>query len=314
MTSRITILLACVLLSTGTRPASALDFNLDISSYNYNNPTASYGVSVHLDADFNDFDELVDGYSVTSPDGTFVLFVSTESFSASQGFLFPDFTAATDAVYGEWTLESLVLGIPLDSQTFRVTSAGLSAADYRPAQITMPSFGATGVSPQPIITFSGPAGATDIGIGLSPETGAYPNGGFDLLPASASQYMPPYQLNAGLNEVYVIYHLPNGNPDKVNIEPPPGARWNAVFSRACLAFSEFSVGGTELRLAGPERVDNGFQWSFPTESGRDYDVEFTEDLNSGNWQVLETITGDGTAKSFQVAADPDTRFFRVVKR
>lgn len=315
MNSRTKAFLLCAFLFTSARVASALDFNVDISSYNYSNSIINYGVSVHLSADFNDFDELVDGYSVTSPDGTFVLVVSTESFNASQGFLFPTLPVATAAVYGDWTFESLVLGFPLESQTFRVSSAGLSVADYPPAQITMPSFQAGGVSPQPIITFSGPPGATDIGIGLSPAAGEYPNEGFAFLPPSAGQYTPTFTLNPGLNEVYVIFYLPNGNPDKVLIESPSGIGWNAVLTRACLAFSEFSVGGGgELRLTGPERGGEGFRWSFPTESGRTYDVEFKEDLNASDWQVLQTITGDGSAKTFTVSANQNARFFRIARR
>ena len=314
MKSRTAILLTCTLLFCGERLASALDFNVDISSYNYSNSVVSYGVSVHLDADFSDFDDFVDGFVVTSPDGRFSLSVNTDSFSASQGFLFPNFPAATAAVYGVWTLEQTIIGIPLDSQTFRVSSAGLSVADYRPAQITSPSFRATGVSPQPIITFSGPPGATSIGIGLSPETGTYPNGGFAFLPGNASQHTPPFQLSAGLNEVYVIYYLPAGNPEKVIIESPSGVAWNAVFSRACLAFSEFTVGGAELRLLGPERVGEQFRWSFATESGRTYDVLYKDDLNSATWLTLQTINGDGGTKSFTVTPGQPARFFQVAQR
>ena len=314
MKSRTAILLTCVLLFIGERLSSALDFNVDISSYNYSNSIVSYGVSVHLDADFSDFDELVDGFVVTSPDGTFSLSVSTESFSASQGFLFPNFPAATAAIYGEWTLEQTVIGLPFDSQTFRVSSAGLSVADYRPAQITSPSFRATGVSPQQIITFAGPAGATQIGIGLSPETGTYPNGGFAFLTANASQHTPPFQLSAGLNKVYVIYYLPAGEPEKVAIESPSDVAWNAVFSRACLAFSEFTVDGSELRLLGLERVGAQFRWSFASEAGRTYDVLYKDDLNSATWLTLQTINGDGGAKSFTVTPDQSARFFQVMRR
>jgi len=314
MKSRTALLLACALPFSGERLASALDFNVDISSYNYSNSVVSYGVSVHLDADFSDFNDFVDGFTVTSPDGMFSLSVSAESLSASQGFLFPNFPAATTAVYGDWTLEQTIIGLPLDSQIFRVSSAGLSAADYRPAQITSPSFRATGVSPQPNITFSGPPGATDIGIGLSPETGTYPNGGFAFLPANASQHTPPFQLSAGLNEVYVIYYLPAGNPDKVVIESPSDVAWNAVFSRACLAFSEFTVDGAELRLLGPERIGAQFRWSFATEAGRTYDVLYKDDLNSATWLPLQTINGDGSVKSFTVTPGQSARFFQVARR
>ena len=314
MTSQVRILLASLLLFIGARPASALDFNLDISSYTYSNSVVSYGVSAHLDVDLGDFDELIDGFTVTSPDGMLSLSVSIESLSASQGFLFPNFPAATEAVYGDWTLESTTIGIPFDSQTFRVSSAGLSTADYHPAQISSPAFRATGVSPQPIITFSGPPDATYIAIGLSPETGTYPHDGSTSLPANTSQFAPPFQLSAGLNEVYVVYYLSSGNPEMVVIESPSSVGWNAAFSRACLAFSEFTVGSGELKLIGPERLGNQFRWSFASEFGRTYDIEFKDNLNAANWQVLQTITGDGGVKTFTVSATLGRRFFRVARR
>ncbi len=314
MKSLTRFLLGCLLFLMAARPAAALDFSIDVSSYTFSNSIINYGVSVHLNADINDFDELIDGFQVTSPDGTFSLFVDTETLSASQGFLYPIFPDATDVIYGEWTLESLVLGLSFESYTFQVSDAGLSVLDYRPAQINFPSFGATGISPRPGISFAGPPDATQIGVGLTPATGEYPNGGFALLPASATQYLPPYQLTAGSNDLYVIYYLPNGNPDKVLIETPSEVAWNAVFTRSCIAFSEFTVSATDLRILGVERVGDAFRWRFPTEVGRTYDVEFTEDLNATSWQILQTIAGDGTVKSFQVAANPGTKFFRVVKR
>jgi hypothetical protein len=200
----------------------------------------------------------------------------------------------------------------LESRSIHKPSA--SVADYRSAQITSPSFRATGVSPQPIITFSGPPNATDIGIGLSPETGTYPNAGFAFLPGNASQHTPPFQLSAGLNEVYVIYYLPAGNPEKVAIGSPPGVAWNAMFSRACLAFSEFTVRGSELRLLGPERVGAQFRWRFATEAGRTYDVLYKNDLNSATWLTLETINGDGGTRSFTVTPGQPARFYQVARR
>lgn len=308
------LLLVCLVFLLGRHTGRALDFSIDVSSYTFSNSIINYGVSVHLDADFNDFDELIDGFMVTSPDGAFSLIVDTESLSASQGLLFPIFAEATQAIYGEWTLDSLVLGLSFESSTFQVSDAGLSILDYRPAQVNFPPFGAVGVSPRTGISFAGPSGVTGINVGLTPATGSYPNNGFASLPASATEYLPTYELNTGLNELYVIYNLPNGNPDQVLIESPSGVNWNAVFTRACVAFSEFTVSGQELRILTVERFGDELRWRFPTEAGSNYDVQFTEDLNANDWELLETITGDGTVKSFQVAADPATRFFRVVKR
>ena len=68
------------------------------------------------------------------------------------------------------------------------------------------------------------------------------------------------------------------------------------------------------RPSSPAR-DSGngsFQFSFPTQPGVSYVVEFTEDLTSPDWTPLETVDGDGDAR---VAVDPSPdapkRFYRV---
>ena len=307
-------LLVCAVLLLGLRPASALDFYLDLSSYSEGNVTRGYGVSIHLDADFSDFDDFVDGFDLTSPGGDLFVAVSTESLNGSYGLLFPDFASATGAIYGEWTLRSTLVGFPLDTQTFRVESAGLAASDLPPARIVSPAFDATGVSATPLITFTGPADAIDINLGLSPETGSYPGGGFALLPGDATEYTPPFSLSAGLNEVFLIYYLPANDADKVTIGQPTGVAWSSSFTRASVANSQFTVSGAELKLSGPERVGNQFRWSFATEANRIYDVEYNDDLNTANWELLETINGDGSVKSFTVSPTQDARFFRIGRR
>ena len=67
-------------------------------------------------------------------------------------------------------------------------------------------------------------------------------------------------------------------------------------------------------LLGPERIGSQFRWSFATQAGQTYDVEYKDDLNTTNWQVLQTISGDGTVKSFTVSATGAARFYRVARR
>jgi hypothetical protein len=59
------------------------------------------------------------------------------------------------------------------------------------------------------------------------------------------------------------------------------------------------------------RSGNNISISFPTQNGAGYRVFYRDDLTSGNWSLLTTLTGDGTTKS---VTDPTTathRFYKV---
>ena len=313
MKPRIHTLLLSLALLYSAGSARALDFYLDIASHNQAGVT-SYLVSVSLSANPDDFDDFVDGFTVTSPGGNWVVSVDADSSSGSDVKLFPTFAAMTGAIFGNWSLDQTLSGFPLVSGTFRVQSAGLAAADLPAASILSPAFNSTGVSPTPVITFTGPLNATDIGLVLRPESGVYPGGGFAYLPADTTQYTPPYPLNTGVNDLLVFYYLPNESPEKVTVSDPSGVSWFPLVSLVSQAASRFTVGGAELRLLGPERIGSQFRWSFATQAGQTYDVEYKDDLNTTNWQVLQTISGDGTVKSFTVSATGAARFYRVARR
>jgi len=65
-------------------------------------------------------------------------------------------------------------------------------------------------------------------------------------------------------------------------------------------------------IAGQDSGNGSFQFSFPTQLGVSYVVEYTEDLTSPDWTPLETVEGDGDARS-AVDPSPDApkRFYRV---
>ncbi len=58
--------------------------------------------------------------------------------------------------------------------------------------------------------------------------------------------------------------------------------------------------------------DGSFEMAFTTESGRTYTVEFTDSLDEGDWEVLETVEGDGEPATIS-DVDPGVpmRFYRV---
>lgn len=314
MKPRINTLLFATALCFHAGSARALDFLLDIASYSQGG-VASYAVSINLIAAPDDFDDFVDGFTITSPGGEWIMSVSAESPDLSDGRFFASFAALTGAIFGDWTLDQTLVGFPLDSVTFRVQSVGLTAADLPAARILSPAFDSTGVTTTPVITFTSPANAEDIALVLSPESGFYPNGGFNFLPANATQFTAPYPLNAGVNNLFLIYYLPQEVAEKITVSDPPGVSWFSLVSMLSQAASRFSVGGgAELRLFGPERVGGQFRWSFATQAGQTFDVEHNDDLNTTNWQVLQTINGDGSVKFFNVSPTGGARFFRVVRR
>jgi hypothetical protein len=56
---------------------------------------------------------------------------------------------------------------------------------------------------------------------------------------------------------------------------------------------------------------NGFNLSFTTVSNRIYTIEFTDVLPATNWQVLQTLPGNGTTWTVNYALTNGSRFFRV---
>jgi len=309
------LLLAGATVLSGSPRARALEFYLDIASHTEGG-TTSYLANVYLEAGINDFDDFVDGFILSSPNNDFLLSVSTDPSGSSSGTRFPTFVDMAGAVFGDWTLQQTLFGFPLDSDTFRVQSSGLAVSDLPAARILSPANGSTGVSPNPTFTFAGPVVTEAIGVLLRTESGSYPNDGFTRLPGNATQHIPSFTLQAGGNAFQLICYLPEFAPPKVTVGVPSGVAWSSQVLLAALAVSTFTVdsGGAEVRLLGPERVGSQFRWSFATETGRTYDVQFNDDLNTSNWPVLQTINGDGSMKSFTVSPGQGARFFRVARR
>ena len=313
MKRRIQSLLIAATLGLTCHAAFALDFQIDISTLTEAGGT-SYVAAVYLNASFDDFDELIDGFAITSPGGDLMVTASTEFLGNSDGKIFAAFTAMTSVIYGDWTLEQTVFDFPIESGTFRVQSAGLAATDLPVARILSPVFDSLGVSTTPAIIFSGPANAARIGLKLLPESGSYPNNGYVNLPANSTQFTAPYPLNPGLNEVFLFYELPRTLPEKVTVTAPTGVRWSSLVTLSAETSTRFTVGGSVLRLLGPERIGAQFRWSFASEVGRIYDVLYKDDLSSATWLTLQTINGDGGTKFFTATPGQPARFFQVARR
>jgi hypothetical protein len=68
----------------------------------------------------------------------------------------------------------------------------------------------------------------------------------------------------------------------------------------------------DLRVSGGALEDGVFQLSLPTVSGRQYVLEFTDELPGTNWTELQLIDGDGTVRVLvDFSATNHQRFYRV---
>jgi hypothetical protein len=69
-----------------------------------------------------------------------------------------------------------------------------------------------------------------------------------------------------------------------------------------------------VTLLDPQRAGARFTFTFATQNGANYAVEFTPSLNGGSWQGLTNVLGTGATA---VVADPaiaaGQRFYRVVR-
>jgi hypothetical protein len=59
------------------------------------------------------------------------------------------------------------------------------------------------------------------------------------------------------------------------------------------------------------RIGNNVAFSFPSAAGQIYNVEFKGSLGTTNWQLLQSITGDGAVKHLTNSFTTTNRFFRL---
>ena len=69
------------------------------------------------------------------------------------------------------------------------------------------------------------------------------------------------------------------------------------------------------RLTSPGFVGDSFAITVITQAGHDYQLEYRDALESGTWQSLPPVAGDGTARVLVDPAPPATaRFYRVTAK
>lgn len=307
--NKIFIPLLGVVLLLGQTSARALSVSFDL----FRTGPSGYQIAVFLDATESDFDEFVDGYRLTSPHGAVQVMVSDVEPNGAEAAPFTTYTALIGEVIGEWTLESTVFGLQFETFTVRVQNIGLTSADLSEARLLHPLPNSTITETNPTFQFTGPTDGYIIGLTLSPATGSYPAGGTAVLPGTATTWQPPFSLLPGTNTIFINY-LRDVTDLKLRLDPNADGGLNASLYVHSFVIAEFLVGTVGPRITGPVRDGNQLTWSFPTESGKSYVVEYKNDsVDITGWQTLQTISGNGSPKTFSVTpgVSPAARFLRI---
>lgn len=68
-------------------------------------------------------------------------------------------------------------------------------------------------------------------------------------------------------------------------------------------------------IFAPAKVGNSFVFSFQTESGKTYSVQYVDSLSALNWQNLPNLAGDGSVKTVTNSAPGVAqRFYRLIEQ
>jgi hypothetical protein len=72
-----------------------------------------------------------------------------------------------------------------------------------------------------------------------------------------------------------------------------------------------NASATPVVILNPSINDGAFHFSFATQSGPNYTVQFTDSLEPVNWQVITNFIGDGTMFGVTNSTTTTERFYRV---
>ena len=68
-------------------------------------------------------------------------------------------------------------------------------------------------------------------------------------------------------------------------------------------------------IFAPAKTGNSFIFSFQTEPGKTYTVQYVDSLTAGDWQNLLNVTADGSARTVTNSAPGvDLRFYRLIEQ
>jgi len=108
---------------------------------------------------------------------------------------------------------------------------------------------------------------------------------------------------------------PQGNINGIRIIGSEGGTASSgflgVFELGVLTAGSAS-GGEGVKLVNAAAQTSTFQFEFASVQGTNYQVQFKNSLSDATWQLLTTITGDGTIKTVSDNRATPARFYRVV--
>ena len=68
-------------------------------------------------------------------------------------------------------------------------------------------------------------------------------------------------------------------------------------------------------IFAPAKTGNNFIFSFQTEPGKTYTVQYVDSVAAANWQNLPNVTGDGSVNTVTNSAPGvDQRFYRLIEQ
>jgi hypothetical protein len=73
------------------------------------------------------------------------------------------------------------------------------------------------------------------------------------------------------------------------------------------------TGVTPVQILPPQEVNGQLQFGFNSIAGRDYTIQYEDNLTSGTWTTYTNFTGNGAPWQFTVTPQAPQRFFRVVE-
>jgi len=68
-------------------------------------------------------------------------------------------------------------------------------------------------------------------------------------------------------------------------------------------------------IFGLAKVGNSFKFSFQTETGKSYTIQYTDSLNPVSWQPLQTLSGDNNERTVTDSAVAGAyRYYRIIEQ
>lgn len=245
----------------------------------------------------------ITSHEIVSPDNTFSAYRGSDGEEYSTSSVQPtlaELIAAVEA--GDWTIY-INRGHPSERRyTFHVTVDTLELSDLPEANITSPVEGQTGVAPDHVFTWTGPADYDYLYLySYLPGTNT-PSGGYTNLASDVVSSVMPNPLAPGTNALYLNYtrnDFPGiylSEPEDASFQPLTG--WQAQVNLVSGQTRRFVVGAAEppatpVQILNPWHTGTNFSFSLITQAGRTHTVQSRTNLSTAPWVNVTNFIGNG---------------------